>query len=66
MTLVELAKVLPGYVIMQVHTETDRWHGMPAGSVAAGRFPHQAEVVNMNPFAPYIVEVLVKIKEEQL
>lgn len=65
MTLVELAKALPGYVTMQIHTQTERWHGMPAGSVAAGRFPHQAEVVNLNPFAPYTVEVLIEVKEEQ-
>ena len=64
MSLLELAKILPGYVTLHIHTDSERWVGIPAGLVAAGEFPAGAIVVKATPFAPYTMEVSIKFEEE--
>lgn len=65
MSLLELAKILPGYVTLHIHTDSERWVGMPAGLVAAGEeIPAGAVVVKATPFAPYTMEVSIKFEEE--
>lgn len=64
MSLLDLAKILPGYVTLHIHTESEHWVGMPAGLVAAGEeIPAGAIVLKATPFAPYAMEVSIKFEE---
>lgn len=62
MTLRDLANVLPGYVTLAFHTQTEGWN-MTAGMVAADEDLPEAYVISAVPLAPYMMEVSIKFKE---
>lgn len=63
MTLKQLADILPGYVLLHIHTKQEGWT-MSAGMVAAGEMPAEAYIISANPIAPYTMEVSIKFEEE--
>lgn len=62
MTLKQLAEILPGYVTLLFHTETEGWN-MSAGMVAADKDLPEAYVISAVPIAPYKMEVSIRFKE---
>lgn len=62
MTLKDLANVLPGYVTLLFHTETESWN-LPVGIVAADKDLPEAYVISAVPLAPYTMEVFIKFEE---
>lgn len=63
MTLKELASILPGYVNLLFHTDSEGWN-MSAGVVANKEDLPEAYVVQAIPIAPYTMDVSITIKEE--
>lgn len=64
MKLKELARILPGYVTLNIHTKEECWPGMPAGMAFLEEDFENALVINANPYGPYIMEVYIKFEEE--
>lgn len=62
MTLKQLAAILPGYVVLKVHSDTAAW-SVVAGAVGNKGDWAESEVISATPFAPYTLEVSIKTKE---
>lgn len=63
MTLKQLARILPGFVTMLVHSDNGGWH-LSAGELLGRADFDKAQVVRAIPFTPYTMEVYVQFKEE--
>lgn len=64
MTLMELASILPGYVTLNIHTNTKAWTGIPAGMALREEVFENSLVINANPYGAYTMEVFIKFEEE--
>lgn len=62
MTLQQLAALLPGYVTLAIHTDTEGC-SMTAGMVSVDKSLSGAFVVKAVPLAPYFMEVYIKQRE---
>lgn len=63
MSLKQLADILPGYVTLHIHTNSEAWPGISAAMVSAGDFPGDWQIINASPISPYTMEVSVKYGE---
>lgn len=63
MTLKQLATLLPGYVTLYVHSDTEGWT-CSVGAVLCMDDLNKAVVVRAIPLAPYTMEIYIEFKEE--
>lgn len=61
MILLELAKVLPGFVTLYIHSEDHAWKFSAGELIKYSKTLKTATVIKAVPLSPYTMEIAVKL-----